>query len=514
MKKIINSILAFVTLFSVTSCDLDLAPETAIRPEDAYTMEYCEGVRGYIYVDLKALLSGAFYMTPDLYVDVVNVCVGSGNQGFYPFNWYLYPTSSEVLSFWSSYYTTVMHINYAIRHMDAAYEYLTPDEQKKVDVYKGEMYFFRAYVMHRAALLFCEDYEPAKAADQLGLPYPKEWDPEAKLARGTLAKLYENVEADLKEAEKTVTTQGTATDQIYLTKDAITAFRAELALYLHQYSEASQYAQSLYSTYPLVRTAEGIERMWREDTSTENILQLEVLRTTMTTVNSFGDYLNSSWIPELNVFHYAPIYVPEQHIVDLFDASDIRTDVFLAKDANVQIGTQSGVGYLLNKFRGNTNFQTNTTTLVYRNRPKMFRVAQMYLIDAEAQYRLNGGGLDPLNQLRTARGLTALMTSDVTGTVVINKGAKAEQTINKLLKAIQDERGRELLAEGTRLYDLKRWGQGFQRNINTKLGALVDKQSFMQEMVQESSSPKFVWPIPQRELTQNPNFGSQNQGYL
>ena len=76
-----------------------------------------------------------------------------------------------------------MHINYAIRHMDAAYEYLTPDEQKKVDVYKGEMYFFRAYVMHRAALLFCEDYDPDKAADQLGLPYLKEWEPQANLAR-------------------------------------------------------------------------------------------------------------------------------------------------------------------------------------------------------------------------------------------------------------------------------------------------------------------------------------------
>ena len=40
MKKIINSILAFVTLFSVTSCDLDMDPETAIRPEDAYTIDH------------------------------------------------------------------------------------------------------------------------------------------------------------------------------------------------------------------------------------------------------------------------------------------------------------------------------------------------------------------------------------------------------------------------------------------------------------------------------------------
>ena len=120
MKKIINSILAFVTLFSVTSCDLDMDPETAIRPEDAYTMEYCEGVRGYVYVDLKALLSGGFYSIPDLYVDVLNVCIGSGNQGIYPFNWRLHPTDQDVTSFWSSYYTKMMHINYAIRHMDAA----------------------------------------------------------------------------------------------------------------------------------------------------------------------------------------------------------------------------------------------------------------------------------------------------------------------------------------------------------------------------------------------------------
>ena len=102
MKKIINSIFAFVTLFSVTSCDLDIDPQTAIRPEDAYDMEYCEGVRGYIYVDLKSLLSGAFYMTPDLYADVLNVCVSSGNAGYDVFNWRLVPSSTDPLSFWSS----------------------------------------------------------------------------------------------------------------------------------------------------------------------------------------------------------------------------------------------------------------------------------------------------------------------------------------------------------------------------------------------------------------------------
>jgi hypothetical protein len=387
----------------------------------------------------------------------------------------------------------------------------TLQSSAEVQQYIGEMYFFRAYVMHRAALLFCEDYDPDKAADQLGLPYPKEWEPEAKLARGTLAKLYENVEADLVEAEKTVTAQGTPTDQIYLTKDAITAFRAELALHLHQYTEASQYAQSLYGTYPLVTTAEGLERMWREDTSTENILQLEVLRTTMTTVNSFGSYLNSSWKPNLGEYFYAPTYIPEQHIVKLFKDADFRTDIFLVKNANVTISGNKGVGVLIGKFRGNKNFQTNTTTLVYRNRPKMFRISQMYLVDAEAQYRLDPAkGLDPLNQLRTARGLTALTADDVKDDVTLLDGTK----ISGLFNAIQEERGREMLAEGTRLFDLKRWGQGFRRNVNTSLAPLVDQVSYLQTMKQTAGSPKFVWPIPNSEMTQNPNFGSQNQGYL
>ena len=57
-----------------------------------------------------------------------------------------------------------------------------------------------------------------------------------------------------------------------------------------------------------------------------------------------------------------------------------------------------------------------------------------------------------------------------------------------------------MLAEGTRLYDLKRWGQGFQRNVNTSLAPLVDNVSYLQTMKQTAGSPKFVWPIPNRYL--------------
>lgn len=62
-----------------------------------------------------------------------------------------------------------------------------------------------------------------------------------------------------------------------------------------------------------------------------------------------------------------------------------------------------------------------------------------------------------------------------------------------------------MLAEGTRLYDLA-LGQGFRRNVNTSLAPLVDNVSYLQTMKQTAGSPKFVWPIPNSELTQNPEF--------
>ena len=71
-----------------------------------------------------------------------------------------------------------------------------------------------------------------------------------------------------------------------------------------------------------------------------------------------------------------------------------------------------------------------------------------------------------------------------------------------------------MLAESTLLFDLKSLLHVFRRNVNTRLSPLVDNVSYLQTMKQTAGSPKFVWPIPNSELTQNPNFGSQNQGYL
>ena len=324
--------------------------------------------------------------------------------------------------FWSSYYGDIKDIYYAKEHLEKALEsgMLSANEISLVKGYIAEMHFFRAYVMYRLSLMFCEDYDPARATEQLGVPYPVQWDPEAKLPRKTLADVYTQLEKDLVEAEKEINSsnanyKGGAAGSYYVTENALKAFRAQYALQIHDYQTASTLAKELYSSYPLVQSKDELERMWYlSDKASEDILVLNTIRTTSTSTNSFADLIQASWDAASSQYLCGPYYVPEQHVVDLFSAEDYRTGIYISQlddpefpyTINVQGYTFQGI--MIKKFMGDKTFQTSDTQLGYRIAPKMFRIADMYLIDSEAQWRLGGDAATPLNDLLPSRGLAAL----------------------------------------------------------------------------------------------------------
>lgn len=361
-----------------------------------------------------------------------------------------------------------------------------------VQLYIGEAYFLRAYALNQLALRFCQDYDPDKAKTQLGVPLLTKYSKDPVNApRGSLFDVYTQIQSDITEAELAVTTAGSA-NAIYLTADAITAFKAQIALQMHDYPNASKYASSLYEAYPLIKNKEHLEQMWREDVSTETIFQPEVTRATLATVGSMQPYYFGQWQESSKQYVCAPYYVLEQKYVDLYSAEDYRMGVYLEK-ARIQMAGLSNSGYVLSKFIGNKTFQTDRTQLAYRNMPKIFRVAQMYLIDAEAQNRQNGGGAGPLNTLRQSRGLE---TTNATG--------------DDLFEEIQKEYMREMVGEGQRLFDIKRWEISVKRN-NQALGSILTRRGDAVSI--NAASDRIVWPIPQDEISNNPNFGSQNPGY-
>ena len=82
-----------------------------------------------------------------------------------------------------------------------------------------------------------------------------------------------------------------------------------------------------------------------------------------------------------------------------------------------------------------------------------------------------------------------------------------------LLEVIREERQREFLGEGMRLFDLKRWHLGVTRGTPQKEAMCLQPGSATTTgLVKGATDNQIVWPIPQEEVNANPNV-VQNPGY-
>ena len=87
-----------------------------------------------------------------------------------------------------------------------------------------------------------------------------------------------------------------------------------------------------------------------------------------------------------------------------------------------------------------------------------------------------------------------------------------------LMEQIKTERVKELIGEGFRLGDLRRWKQGFDGRDGNYAKAGYDLDGFLINMAMDikytSTDYRYVWPIPSAEMVVNPQLkGQQNPGY-
>lgn len=164
---------------------------------------------------------------------------------------------------------------------------------------------------------------------------------------------------------------------------------------------------------------------------------------------------------------------------------------FESGDQREQFWTQSydvdGVSYVYPYKYKNTDFSGTVTEL-----DVVFRLAEQYLIRAEAQTNGAGGGMDAgikdLNKIRNRAGL-------INYDGLLNK--------DSILAAIFHERQVELFSEwGHRWLDLKRTGS------LDKIMKIVTPEKGGNEWDPDQQ----FYPIPQREREKDPNL-TQNRGY-
>lgn len=500
MKNIKTFLIAAAALVTFSACNLDKFPDNAINTEEAMeSVADCEAFRNGLYSGTKGIFTGAYVYAPDLQTDLYHAVKNFGN---FSGAWYHYSvTTSEgtASSAWFGLYSIIGNANFLIEGTQKllAAGTLSEADTKTVQLYYGEACYLRAHMYYLLACYFCEDYDPDTAEEFMGVPVVLKYEPTGDSskypARPSLQATYDQILLDIAEAEKYVGVAGTV-GSAYITADVVTAFKARVALMMHDYDTALLAAKSLIDggKYQLVSDVNTFTDGWTNDNLSETIWQAA-----MTGPDDIGNgfsyfiYNTSGKEGEDN-----PQYVPEDWVLNLYNQeNDIRYKAwFDTRDIKTPV---VGELTLLVKYPGNPKLYSAVTN--YVNMPKIFRISEMYLIAAEAA--IAKGGQDAvaskyINDLRAKR-IAGWKTTNYAG--------------DQLVVELRQERVRELFGEGHRMNDIKRWHIGFTRSAGQNPSLVMPGEKYA-GLSMEADSPLFVWPIPVGEMQANPQM-KQNPGY-
>lgn len=494
--KLINKLIGAATVIVLLSgCEnLDQTPYNSLSTETAFkTVENAEYWRNNFYRGLRASIFGGKNAITEIQSDLLNASAEFGNRGGEEHAWRIQEGSQDVQSIWSARYSALTDINECIAKfptIQASGAKLTLLNQ-----YLGEAYAFRAYYFFDLVQLFSPKYEESKKdIPNLGIPLVLTYDVTAKPQRATLAQTYDQILQDINQAETLLATKQGKVGATTFTVDAVKALKARVLLNMGNYSDAYTVAAGLVDSgkYPLVTTQDALEKMWHKDSENESITQLFVAADELSGISPYngGDFYlgyNS------NTKYYNPDYIPSKWVTDLYENTDLRKGVYV-KDLSTNFTVGTFTTTLAYKYT--PGLYTNMSN--YSHKPKIFRIAEQYLIAAEAAYKNNDetNAKKYLNSLRTKRGVNNIST-----------------TGDALFEDIKKERIRELAFEGFRLNDLKRWGEACRRHTPQNIAYLLKSPANQYyQLNKEANDYMFTWPIPSYDILLNTNL-KQNEGY-
>ncbi|MEG2267930.1 MAG: RagB/SusD family nutrient uptake outer membrane protein, partial [Acinetobacter sp.] len=492
--------------------------------KDVKTVEY---LANGAYARLRDNYGAENMLVADIQADYVNALTGYTNQYGEIYKWSFQQQDLSVKLTWENCYLTIAQCNFILDGIDAVYDsYDEAADLNRLELVRGRIHLIRAMSYSTLAERYCADYDAATAKKEFsGVPLLTTFSPADKPGRATLDAVYQLILEDIAAAKQRLAKQEGAADAIYLNRDCVTAFAAHVYLQMDMYPEALAAANSLIgnSAYALASSLEEFDDVWTYDRGKEIIFKFAASKTELAPtyaipffMDQYGGMGNEENGPNFRV--WTPDYVPTQSLIDMYEKDDYRGKSWfyvcrLIDEAKLDMSTAGEFtidpGYtLISKFPGNPDLRTSNSWN-FSNTWKVFRLAEMYLIAAEAATHTGGDAKTPLNTLRTHRGLAELPAVTMT--------------------EIKAERYKELMLEGYRMTDLKRWGDGFKRGISQyatflKYNPITQKNEFQKEdfisipaardLDAKAGDFHFVWPIPYDEIFANQNLRSQqNPGW-
>lgn len=485
-----TSILKYTSLivaaaFLVTACTkmIDKKPEFQLdgsqplasieEAENVLTGAY-NGFQGNEYYSSNGP-AGAFSDAPDFMGDdLIETFESLGNYRNLS-EWTYVPNEPNINNTWLNAYNIISTVNIILRDIDR----LSAQDAKAAKRIKGQALAIRAHVHFDLLRFFSPTLD--RNATQPGVAYVKNFDATAKPARNTVKECYDNILGDLSAAATELSGEldkpvNTASDRTKMDLITVRAIQARVNLYAGQWQDAINAATTAISAKPL-STITNFPLIWTDETSDE------VLWAASFDVVADGVVYDNVFFARGNRSSYRPA----ADLVALYNsATDVRYPNYFANIGNFN-GRPSPTRQVVVKHLGKGS---NIDGVVNW---KAYRTAEMYLIRAEANFKL-GKETEARNDLNTLRSnrIAGFVAGTETGTALWN--------------AILTERRKELAFEGHRFFDFKRWNK---TPIN-RCPSNTNSPSTICSLA--STSRAWAWPIPFNEIIANPNM-VQNQGY-
>lgn len=492
LKTVMCSALAVATL---TSCELDQYPDSALVTEQSWQKlsdaeNYNNGILAYI----RSLSSGATSVS-EVQADLFNLRASSVTN-YQSYMWTFTNTQFDGDGLWSGSYTAIANANNVINNIDKV-KTTNDSDKKMLEHYKGNALFLRAYALSNMAPRYCSRYTTDEEAKTIkGLPLLTEEDVNKKPSRASLYDTYQFIMNDLQQARKLMDDVDN-TDYTTMSSNVAEALQARVLLYMNKHQEALDTVADLLTRYQLTDDADAYKEMWKTDAIDFGSELIYEPQMTADDRANFGSLYNYRYKQNNHVF-YQPDYLPTQGLIDLYSDDDIRKigTFFKAEEEDtsepviITAGDVMSEGVVFNKYPGNSSLTKAGESFDFYNMSKPFRTAELYLIGAEASYHLDGTDGGYLKRLQQARGFT---TNIATGVALFNN--------------IKDEWIREFVGENFRLYNLKRWGDGFKRmQPQDGLEEGILNVEGVKDFSISADNQRWNWEIPSQELQANPNI--------
>ncbi|AXY75897.1 RagB/SusD family nutrient uptake outer membrane protein [Paraflavitalea soli] len=474
--------LLLVLLFSACAKQIEIKPEyqldgssplaTITEADNVLTGAYDAFQSGDYYSSAGI---GPFSIAPDISSDdLIETHESLGNEQATA-EWTYIPTDNTVRTPWLGAYGIISGVNIILRDIDN----IASQDPKAARRIKGQALAIRAHVHFDLLRLYGESLDGNSTAK--GVPYVTTFDVNAKPGRNTVKESYDKILADLSEAATQLSGEldkpiNTATDKSRVDWLVVKAMQARVYLYAGQWQAAADAATAVISRKAL-STIDEFPAIWNDESVAEVLWSVSF--------ESVGDgaVYDNVYFARGN----RSAYRPAQGLTTLYDQSnDVRYGAYMATVGDLN-GTPHSPRLIVVKHLGKGNKTDGVVNW------KAYRVAELYLIRAEANFKLTkeSNALSDLNTLRENR-IDGFTPGAETGTALWN--------------AILTERRKELAFEGTRFFDFKRWN----KTAINRCASNTDSPSTICSLA--SNNKGWAWPIPFNETNVNPNL-KQNEGY-